>query len=171
MNANENPPRAETRMGRIEKASRIIRLLIGLWLGLGVPLTFAIYFGWLPNLPLDAKILVSPHQMYASPNEMPTTVWALGLVRIGLCTFCGLVLYHLFRLYERGILFSAKNVRDIRFLGYYLICDWLVIYQLDGLSHKMVLSFNQIYIGLLVIFIAWVMDEGRKIQEEQDLTV
>jgi hypothetical protein len=148
-----------------------MRILIGVNLVVCFPLTFAIYFGWLPNLPLDAKILVSPHQLYVSPHEMPMTVWALGLVRVGLGVFCCLALYHLFRLYERGILFSAKNVRDIRFLGYYLICDWLVIYELESLSHKMDLSFNQVYIGLMVIFVAWVMDEGRKIQEEQDLTV
>jgi hypothetical protein len=170
MNANEFPPQAGTRLRRIKMASRILRLAIGVSLALGTPYTVAFYFGWLPPFPGE-KILVSPNQLYASPHEMPETVWALGLVRLGLSVFCGVVLYHLFRLYERGILFSAKNVRDIRFLGYYLIIDWVVIYQLESLSHRMALSFNQPFIGLMVIFVAWIMDEGRKIQEEQDLTV
>jgi hypothetical protein len=33
------------------------------------------------------------------------------------------------------------------------------------------IGFMQPVIGVLIIFIAWVMDEGRKIQEEQELTV
>ena len=30
---------------------------------------------------------------------------------------------------------------------------------------------NDLLKGLFVIFVAWIMDEGRKIQEEQELTV
>lgn len=33
------------------------------------------------------------------------------------------------------------------------------------------IGFMQPVIGVLIIFIAWIMDEGRKIQEEQELTV
>ena len=159
-------------MRRIKRAGRIIRVCIGVSLAVGAPLALAFYFGWLPHFSEGGRrFLVSPHQLYASPYEMPMTVWALGLVRLGLTIFCGAVLYHLFLLYERGILFSAKNVRDIRFLGYYLIIDWVALYQLESLSHRMDLSLNQPFIGLMVIFVAWIMDEGRKIQEEQALTV
>lgn len=171
MNVNEIPPKAGTRLGRIKTASRTLRVLIGVSLLIGAPYTFAVYFGWLPNFPAHAKILVSPHQLYASPSEMPAAVRALAMVRLGLSVFCYVVLYNLFRLYERGILFSAKNVRYIRFLGYYLMIDWAAIYQLESLSQKMDLSFTQPLIGLMIIFVAWIMDEGRKIQEDQELTV
>jgi hypothetical protein len=30
---------------------------------------------------------------------------------------------------------------------------------------------SNLLIGFVIIFIAWIMDEGRKIQEEQELTV
>jgi hypothetical protein len=33
------------------------------------------------------------------------------------------------------------------------------------------LSLTPVFAGLMIIFIAWIMDEGRKIQEEQELTV
>jgi hypothetical protein len=33
------------------------------------------------------------------------------------------------------------------------------------------LSVGPVLAGLMIIFIAWIMDEGRKIQEEQELTV
>jgi hypothetical protein len=170
MKENKCPPKAGTRLARIKTASRILRVLIALDLVIGAPYTLALDFGWLP-LPVGRKILISPHQLFASPSEMPHTVLALAVTRLGLFIFCSLVLYNLFRLYERGILFSARNVRYIRFLGYYLILDWAVIYQLESLSQKMDLSFTQPFIGLMIIFIAWIMDEGRKIQEEQELTV
>jgi hypothetical protein len=35
----------------------------------------------------------------------------------------------------------------------------------------MALSTTPVFVGLLIIFVAWIMDEGRKIQEEQALTV
>jgi len=171
MNANEIPLNAATRLGRIKTASRILRVLIGVSIVIGAPYSFAVYFGWLPPLPAGSKILISPHQLYSSPSEIPTAVFALALVRLGLAVFCSVVLYNLFRLYERGILFSARNVRYIRFLGWYLMIDWVVIYQLESLSHAMDLSFTQPFIGLMIIFVAWIMDEGRKIQEEQALTV
>jgi hypothetical protein len=33
------------------------------------------------------------------------------------------------------------------------------------------INFGQLFIGLIIVLIAWIMDEGRKIQEEQALTV
>lgn len=49
--------------------------------------------------------------------------------------------------------------------------DWLVDNQMQGTLHDMDLSTTPVFVGLLVIFIAWIMDEGRKIHEEQELTV
>jgi len=39
------------------------------------------------------------------------------------------------------------------------------------LLRDMDLSTTPIFGGLFIIFFAWIMDEGRKIQEEQTLTV
>jgi hypothetical protein len=33
------------------------------------------------------------------------------------------------------------------------------------------INFGQFFIGVIIVLIAWIMDEGRKIQEEQELTV
>jgi hypothetical protein len=77
----------------------------------------------------------------------------------------------LFRLYGNGILFSVKNINYIRFQGYYLILNWVVDYQMQGALLDMALSTTPLFVGFLIIFIAWIMDEGRKIQEEQELTV
>ena len=42
---------------------------------------------------------------------------------------------------------------------------------MQGLLRDMDLSTTPIFGGLFIIFFAWIMDEGRKIQEEQELTV
>ena len=161
-----------TRLSRIQTFSGRFRIINGLLLVIGVPYGFAILMGWLPLLPKHIKIVLSAHQVYALPSEMPPAVLALALVRLGLFAFNALVLNNLFRLYERGIFFSAKNVLYLRFLGYYVLIDYVVIYQLEFLSHRgMDLSATQLFIGLMIIFISWIMDEGRKIQEEQALTV
>jgi hypothetical protein len=81
------------------------------------------------------------------------------------------VLLRLFWLYWRGILFSAKNVNCIRLLGYWLVVDWFINYQMQGMLRDMDLSSTPVLVGFLIIFVAWIMDEGRKIQEEQELTV
>jgi hypothetical protein len=102
---------------------------------------------------------------------MPQAVLAWWSVKMGLTFFCYGVMFSLFRLYQKGILFSAKNVRHIHSLAYYLIANWLVDYQLQSTLHDMDLSTTPLFVGLLIIFVAWIMDEGRKIQEEQELTV
>jgi len=44
-------------------------------------------------------------------------------------------------------------------------------YQMQAAVREVDWSTNSIFIGLLIIFVSWIMDEGRKIQEEQELTV
>lgn len=77
----------------------------------------------------------------------------------------------LFWLYGKGIFFSAKNVSCLRFLGYYVIVEWFIDYQMQGTQHDVSMSITPIFVGFFIIFFAWIMDEGRKIQEEQELTV
>ena len=117
------------------------------------------------------SLVFSQHQAFAAPFEIPTPVLALASVKYGLLMFCAMVLYRLFGLYGQGKYFTAANITYIRFLGYYVIVDWVVTAMLESLSHESDGFFTQPMAGLLVIFIAWIMDEGRKIQEEQELTV
>jgi hypothetical protein len=55
--------------------------------------------------------------------------------------------------------------------------NWIGAFQLfilpiaKDMSGNNDIGFMQPVIGVLIIFIAWIMDEGRKIQEEQELTV
>jgi len=122
-------------------------------------------------LPHGTKLVFSAHQAYAAPFEIPQSVLTLATVKYGLMLFCAWVLFRLFGLYGQGKYFTAANINYIRFLGYYVVIDWIVTVILDSLSHDTMIFFTQPMTGLLVIFVAWVMDEGRKIKEEQELTV
>lgn len=103
-----------------------------------------------------------------------------------------LVLYfliRLFRLYEKGEIFSLSNVRYIRKIAYTLLLGELLanpVYEfLMGLvltlqnppGHRMAsITFNQTNFGILLIalftiLISWVMAEGCKLREEQQLTI
>jgi hypothetical protein len=172
MNANKNAEKGnKVRMERIQTVSGMLRMLIFISLIFTAYFWLTFFFGWPVPFHDEFRIVTSQHHIYTSPSEMPPTIPALVVVRTGLGVFCVLVLNSLFRLYQRGIIFSAKNVRYIRFLGYYLMIDWIVNYQLQSIPGDMDLSCTPLFAGLLVIFVAWIMDEGRKIQEEQELTV
>jgi len=160
-----------SRLGRIKSASRIFQFLIGFFLLCGIYWLIAFLF----HLPFfgqnHVRILVAPGHLYDSPADVPSAIFALWLVKISFGFASTLALFALFQLYARGILFSAKNVMIIRVFGYCTIIDWVIDYQMQGNLHDMSLSMTPLFVGLLIIFIAWVMDEGRKIREEQELTV
>ena len=172
MNATVIAPKIKNRrLNRIQIASLTFRVLNGIGFLLIVYCVPAILLGWPPPYPGTFKIVISENHIYTSFADMPQAVLALWLVKMGLLMACMAVFDRLFRLYGKGILFSARNTNYIRFQGYYLILDWVVDYQMQGALHDMALSTGQLFVGFLIIFIAWIMDEGRKIQEEQDLTI
>ena len=161
----------DARLKRIQTASWWIQLLTVFSFLMGVYWILAFLFGWPFFFQHKLRLVISHSHIYTSPAEMPQAVLAWWSVKMGLTFFCYGVMFSLFRLYQKGILFSAKNVRHIHSLAYYLIANWLVDYQLQSTLHDMDLSTTPLFVGLLIIFVAWIMEEGRKIQEEQELTV
>ncbi|HLB42713.1 MAG TPA: DUF2975 domain-containing protein [Gammaproteobacteria bacterium] len=97
-------------------------------------------------------------------------------------------LIKLFKLYEKGEIFSINHVRYIRNIGYALLTGQLIepFYQfvmglvltLNNPPHHRyaAITLDQTNIGilltaLLVILISWIMAEGCKLREEQQLTI
>lgn len=146
------------RLARISKASFLFQYFISFGLIVSVYWVLAFLFGWQFFSHIQ-RLVAAPGHFYNSPAETPLSFAA------------GVTLLALFNLYRRGILFSAKNVLYIRLQGYYLILGYIVDYQMQSRLHDMALSSTPLLIGLLIIFFAWIMDEGRKIKEEQELTV
>lgn len=99
-----------------------------------------------------------------------------------------LALSRLFGLYGRGVFFGKENVSCYRSIAYGLIAQQflfvveetvqtllLTIRNPEG-QRMLSVGFDDanvslIVVGLMIILISRIMDEGRKIQEEQSLTV
>ena len=171
MNTNEMASKANRRMNRIQQVSGIFRTVFFT----GVVL---LVVGVLTQIPRtffcarDAKF------------EQVITA-AAGIASAVLAWFC----YKLFGLYSHGELFSSKVVSYIRRIGYtYFLMAALAFfsqmislhsgkgdlpltsYHLDWAIYVWGLA-GALFPASLIIFIAWIMDEGRKIREEQELTV
>jgi hypothetical protein len=99
-------------------------------------------------------------------------------------------LIKLFKLYEQGEIFSIRNVNFIRKTGYTMLIGQLInpVYQvlisvtltwhnkLHGVPRYATIAFDGTSVGiiltsLMIILISWIMAEGCKLREEQQLTV
>ena len=111
-------------------------------------------------------------------NVIPLAAMIYGLLK----------LRELFRLYELGMIFTEKNVACFRSLGRVLVvwvlCDVVknsllsvVLTLPNPPGHRIITlglysaDFAAIFVGIVILIIAWVMDEARKIQEDQALII
>ncbi len=99
-----------------------------------------------------------------------------------------LLLFKLFGLYQRGLVFTAENIQCIKNVGTVLL-GWLVLklfYPLlvslvlrisgasDTLSIYMSVGSDELrylLIGLVIYVIAWVMSEASSLHQEQELVI
>lgn len=101
-----------------------------------------------------------------------------------LCIWYG-KLAQLFHLFGRGLILTVKTVRCIRFLGALCMINGLLVSTLhfllqDQPSQQMGffsfsfgwgIDFGPFLAGTIIVLVAWIMDEGRKMREEQELTI
>jgi hypothetical protein len=161
----------QARLKRIKFFSRIFKAFIIVYILLLVLVIVGVACGWVAMLPDHTSLKFSPHHVYRWPFEIPSNVLALAVVRLSLWIWCGVILYKLFGLFEVGKIFTAGNVLYIRFLGYAVFVDWVVEYMIESIGLEHNIEFSKPALAVVIVFIAWIMDEGRKIQEEQELTV
>ena len=127
------------------------------------------------------------------PNpEHPGVVYVLGflisMIPGGVAMYALYQMRALFGLYAQGTVFGLANVRRYRRLGWsaiaYAAADF-ISQPLLGLAlswynppgqHLLVLSLSSnvvaaLFVGAAVLTVAWVMEEGHRIEEEQALIV
>jgi len=170
-------------MEKIQKHSRIIRILgqIFFWatIASAIVLPVVIMLISSPN----ANITVSETGFdLQSMGTGSRVILSLIIVLTALVTAYGV--YHFFKLfglYEKGIIFAKENVQHISAIGKALILWFFAEILIDlgkiAISEfaKSTTEFNldlrSLLIGATIFLIARVMDEGRKLREEQELTV
>jgi hypothetical protein len=123
-------------------------------------------------LPADPELGLSP--------DLRGEIDVVIVVTTGLSIAAAWFGFRLFRLYERGVLFAAENGSLLRRLAWLYLALVATRFPLDRLpKHIHVgsvlppwaeLAFHFLP-ALFFLFLAWVMDEGRKLREEQELTV
>jgi Protein of unknown function (DUF2975) len=161
----------ETRLSRIKEASLYMQAGIVVLFPLGIYWLVAFFFGWHFFGQGKVRVGISPNHIYASAGDMPEAILVWWSLKMALGIFCYAVIFSLLRLYQKGILFSAKNIRRIYCLAYCLIADWFIDDRMQSSLQDEALSTTPVFVAFLIIFVAWVMGEARKIQEEQELTV
>jgi hypothetical protein len=163
MNATEISPKANARLSHIKKTSRILQSI------------FLIYFGMFPLL-----LMVRCFQSFGSLAAIPTGLKAYEALHFSVWLLAAIAITRLLELYEKGIILGAQNVSHIRRLGilaifYGVITACRPIFEKHEIEFPIlplnILLSPWLIAGGLTIIIAWIMDEGRKIQEEQELTV
>lgn len=172
--ASKSANSQQDRQKRLKRIIHLVRWLLGaiviLFMVMGAWF-LADMFGWVET-PAGVKISFSPLATYVAPFDIPGLVLFLAILRSGLFLTGILILFWLLDLFEAGKFFTAQSVRHIKSLGALVILDWVLIKILDTTAHSgMEITIGQLVLGLLVYIVAWIMDEGRKIQEEQELTV
>jgi Protein of unknown function (DUF2975) len=175
MNTNPMTPKARTRFNRIKVVSQIFKalsFLCFLFFSLGT-LGELLLWAWHGSVMDD-----SANPLFVPQHHTLENLWLVGsTATFGWLAWYG---YRLFRRYESGQLFSPANIsllRKIAWVTWLLAAETALSYALWNPKHPQEdLSVGGAFAtiafpGILIFFFAWIMDEGRKLQEEQELTV
>lgn len=170
----------------IARVSARLRLVSTL-LMLAIPIVLALVWAFVNHLPYFSGQLPVPVKGYL-PRATRVLAFVASLLPGGVAIYALSRLRRLFDLYSQGIIFRAANVECFRQLGYALFA-WAAAGFLFKTLVGVILTFHwkpgtrllvvgidsqdvlAVFMGLVVITVAWVMDQGRKLYEEQELFV
>lgn len=176
MNANEVPPKVNSRFNRIQKISRILKVCVLFYFV--VPLCVLAFN--LKSIHLASGMVSVFNHPYASASDIPKPMYLLCATGTVVYLLGVISFYRLLCLYEKGVVFSGANVSEMKKLGSYLAGYGILaiaanVTYLGGFIFPWVLLEGfvspWIVVGGAIYIVAGIMDEGRKIQEEQELTV
>jgi hypothetical protein len=153
-----------------------------------VPVFHLLYGAFFNHLPegLLADLPVVPAQKLSFLSL--TLAFFVSLLPLSVALYGLITLSTLFKLYENGIIFSADNVRYFRRLGYVFLfwvmanaaftplVSFILTFVNPPGERAMVAKFgisdiSSLIIGAVVLLISWVMNEGRRFEDEQAYTV
>lgn len=175
MNVNEISPKANSRMNRIQKVSKCIRLFLQYAIPL-IILASLVFFSLVFNHKITLPKPSHPSEVSSVSDTHRESFAMWGILSLFVYLFWYRTALKLFGFFEKGILFTADTVRCIQILGGIYCARFLVqlsFYFLTPLSERQYLgtAVSDLFAGFLIIFIGWLIDEARKIREEQELTV
>ncbi len=172
---------------RIRSASKKFRFML-LFVLIAIPVLNAgiwIFFNYLPEAFVREMIPVSVGKL--SPGTC-LAGFLVSMIPSGVAMIGIYVLIRLFRLYENAQIFTPENVRCFRNLG-----RILMIWAAAGILYDPMISLaltlanppgqrmitvslgspdiTALLVGGIISLMAWVMEEGRILQDEQNFTI
>jgi Protein of unknown function (DUF2975) len=173
----------EQRIAVISARLRVITTL----LMFAIPVVLALVWAFMEHLPLVNARLPAPVDA-STPTISRWLGFAVSMLPGGVAIYALTRLRRLFGLYARGIIFQPANVRCYRQLGWSLFA-WAGASFLFNPLASIILTFHwkpgtrllvinldsqdllAVFMGLVVLTVSWVMDQGRRLSEEQALIV
>ena len=155
----------------------------------GLPIACALVWTFFNRL--YTLVPMIPLPVHVNPDLTALTrflAFLVDLIPLGAVIYGLQKLRSLFGLYENRMIFTEQNVDCFRSLGRALIL-WVigdvvrnsllsVVLTINNPPGQRVITFGlysadftAIFVGIVILVISWVMDEGRKIQEDQALIV
>jgi hypothetical protein len=187
-------PETDKKLDRVRKYSASLRRLFQLItavVAIGAVIELALLFA---DRGVNATIDIGPLRFVG--DAITPSVRLIAAVGLVLLFGIALKLLHhiaaLFGLYAKGDIFTAENVRQIRQIGisafsflavwiYSLIADLYLTLTGAGaaaaeggdatIAIGLAEPFHAALAGIVIIIVSWIMDVGRELREEQDLTV
>lgn len=172
----------------IKRASRRLEAVFKIVLIL-IPVINALVWLFINRLPDEAQNNILPHYVRLPlPAQARLLGFMVSMLPSGVAMYGSWAMVRLFRLYEAGQIFREANVRCfrdisrtlmiwcvVRFISDPLMSIALTLHHPPG-QRMLVLSLRSaditaLLVGFVMAVIAWAMEEGRKLREEQDLTV
>jgi len=175
---------------KIKKFSKNLHLLLS-FLVVMIPLYYVCYWVFINYLP-ETLINVNIHPVRLIPNELPVKLQVIGFI-ISLLPLSALIyvvlnIRKLFSFYKEGVIFSFEHVSLFKKTAKAIV--FWVLLSISYESAKSVIfsagnppgsrvikvgfssaEITTLLVGGIVLIIAWVMDEGRILNEEHKLTV
>jgi len=175
---------------KIKSFSKYFYLLLSFFLVM-MPLYYIFYWAFINYLP-ETLINVNIHPTPLSPNELSVKLQLIGfitsLIPLSALIYVILNIRKLFSFYKEGQIFSFEHVRLFKKIANALI-SWVVLSIFYESAKSVIFSagnppgsrvisvgfstaeITTLLVGGIVFIIAWVMDEGRILNEENKLTV
>ncbi len=175
---------------KIKKISKNFHLLLSFLLVV-IPLYYILYWAFINYWP-ETFITVNTDATPLIPNKLPIKLQVLGflacLLPLSALSFGLLNIRKLFSFYKEGAIFSLAHVALFKNTSKALIL-WVVFSILYESAKSIIFSVGNppgsrvlqvgfssaeittLMVGAIVFVISWVMDEGRLLSEERELTV
>ena len=177
-------------LSRIIKLSKVFHLLLS-FLIIVIPIYYILYWGLINHIP-QSLITVNSQPIPLTPNEIPLKLRAVGflasLLPLSALIYGLLNVKKLFSFYKEGIVFSIEHTNLFKKIAKALLV-WVVLSILYESAKSVIFSagnppgggilevrlsspeITMLMVAGIVFVISWVMEEGRKVTEESELTI